>query len=79
MGAKAERLIADPAFQEASRRLKEKMLNGWENSKSDQVEEREEFFRMYKLMGSLENELQHVIDDGKVAAKQIEREEAQNG
>ncbi len=76
MGMKARRLMDDVAFAEAVKRLKEKMLAGWMESKSDEVEEREELFRMIKMMDSLTAELEFMIDDGTVAAEQIEQEEA---
>ena len=76
MGAKAARLLDDAAFSEAVARLKEKMMVGWENSKSDETAEREEFFRMTKLLDALTKELQFMVDDGAVASEQIKREES---
>ena len=75
MGAKASRLLDDAAFGEAVSRLNEKMMTGWTNSKSDETAEREEFFRMTKLLDALTRELQFMVDDGAVASEQIKREE----
>lgn len=79
MKAKAFRLADDPAYQEGMLRLRRDLLKGWENTQSDQVAEREEFFRMYVMTKMFEEQLQRVIDDGTVAEANIRREEEQNG
>jgi len=76
IGAKAQRLLEDQAFIEAITRLKDKMMSGWLNSKSDEGEEREELYRMLKLLDSLQAQLAGMVSDGTLAHKQIEKEEA---
>lgn len=74
MGAKAERLANDPAYAEATKRLKTKILAAWEGTKSDQMEDREELFRMFKMLDRVTGEIEQMIADGHVAAAEIEAE-----
>ena len=70
----AQQLVDNPIYQEAFRTLRETMHSAWENAPVRDVEGQHELKLMLKLLGDLERNITRVIDDGKLAKLEIERQ-----
>lgn len=75
LGENARRLLEDPTLNEAFDRLKENFRAAWEGSEPENAEGREKFYYGLRAVHFVEKELRIMLDNGKVAASQIERDE----
>lgn len=57
---------------EAFETLKENYHAAWEQTKPHQTDDRERLWQAIQIVGKVEAHLQHLIDEGKISAKQIE-------
>jgi len=57
---------------EAFETLKQNYKLAWEATKPDQTDDRERLWQAVQIVGKVEAHLQHLIDEGKISAKEIE-------
>lgn len=58
---------------DAFKLLKEKYTEAFINTKPHQTDDRERLWQAIQIVGKVEAHLQHLIDEGKISAKEIER------
>ena len=58
--------------KEAFDTLKDEYRKAWESTKTHQTDDRERLWQAIQIVGKVEAQLQHLIDEGKISAKQIE-------
>lgn len=75
LGENAKRLLEDETLQEAFDRLKSNFRIAWEDSEPENTDGREKFYYGLRAVHFVEQELRIMLDNGKVAASQIERDE----
>ena len=69
IGAQAESLLNDPIIRGALDKMKEEVVNQWAACPARDVEGREWLWRHYQLALKFEENLQSVINTGKLATK----------
>ena len=79
LGVQARALLDNPAMVRALRALEDKYQRAWENSAPDEIDVREGAYLALRTLGALTDELTILLDNGEIAARQIEREEQRNG
>lgn len=67
-GNEASQIIGNPVYQEIVTVMRAQMFEAFERTTFDQVEEREEIYRMMKLMTKFEANIKSVADTGKMAS-----------
>ena len=73
-GRRAAEIIENPVFKEAWDGLRQAIHDKWESCPVRDVEGQHELKLMLKLMGDLESNLKHFINDGKIADVEISNE-----
>lgn len=79
MGRQSRLLLDNPAFVEAVQALEAKYTLAWVNTAEGAVETREHAWRALNALRALTDELTILLDNGEIAAQQIEREALRNG
>lgn len=72
-GARAEKLLNDPLLVESFQTLRETILSGIEATPLRDVEGAEKLRIMLKLLKDLRHNIDKVVQDGKLAKVEIER------
>ena len=67
---KAKTLLDDPLLQESFDKLKNLYTTSLLNTGANEVDTREKLWLAYNIVGKVEQNLQEVIDTGKLASKQ---------
>jgi len=70
----AKQLLENPVYVECMDAVKQAILNGWENSPIRDTDGQHELRLMLKLLTDLQANIKRVIDNGKIAEINIERE-----
>jgi len=78
-GSQARAVLDNPAFVEAVRTLEDRYIREWATSEPGEIDKREDAHRALRALGALTDELTILLDNGEVAARQIEIEEQRNG
>jgi len=79
LGVQARAVLDNPAMVRAVRILEDKYLRAWENSEPDEIEAREDAYQALRALRALTDELTILMDNGDVAAHQVDLEERRNG
>lgn len=77
-GSRAKELFEDPLLQEAFSLIRQDMHNVWQNSKIDDINAREEAYRLLGLMDKVEKHILHALETGKMASKMLEDAQTSN-
>ena len=72
-GRKAELLIADEAFSTALLKMENDAVWLWKDTKPEDTVKREHAWHMLQAIDRFRNELTKIMDNGKVAQRQVER------
>ena len=72
-GKKAESLIADEAFSTALLKMENDAVWLWKDTKPEDTVKREHAWHMLQAIDRFRNELTKLMDNGKVAQRQLER------
>lgn len=72
-GTKAARLIADETLQKAFADVAEAIHQSWESAPLRDHEGAHELKLMLKLLGDVRANLEHAVQDGKIAAAELQR------
>jgi len=72
-GKKAESLIQDEAFSTALMQMENDAVWLWKSSKSEDAVKRESAWHMVQAIEQFRNNIAKMMDNGKVAQRQIER------
>ena len=70
----AKQLLENPIYAESMDIVRNAILTGWENSPIRDTEGQHELRLMLKLLNDLQNNIKRVVDTGKIAEINIERE-----
>lgn len=70
-GANAKKILNNPEFSSAFSMIKATLINGFENTKFDQSDERDEIWRKLQALNWLEDQIQEVINNGKMSEKAL--------
>ena len=79
LGVQARAVLDNPAMVRAVRILEDKYLRAWENSGPREFEAREDAYQALRALRALTDELTILMDNGDVAAHQVDLEERRNG
>ena len=79
LGVQARALLDNPAMARALRALEEKYVRAWMTSAPADEASREDAYRALRALQALTDELTILLDNGEIAAQQIDREERRNG
>ena len=71
-GVKAKRLLNDELLVEAFSTIRQNLLLGYQASKSDQADEREQIYFTLKALKSVEDYLGSTLRNGEFAIKTLE-------
>lgn len=71
--AHAKRILEDDVFKSAISAMEAKAIDKWRSSNPDQMEEREDAYRMLRVIGDFRAEFQSMINDGVSAKRRDER------
>lgn len=74
-GEEAARLMQNPVYVEALQKVRETIIKTWENAPIRDKEGQNELKLMLKLLNDVQHNVETVIQTGKLAKLQIEREE----
>jgi hypothetical protein len=74
-GKKAESLIADEAFSNALLKMENDAVWLWKDTKPEDTVKREHAWHMLRAIDNFRTEISKIMDNGKVAQRQIEREQ----
>ena len=74
-GKKAESLIADEAFSTALLKMENDAVWFWKDTKAEDITKREHAWHMLRAIDNFRTEISKIMDNGKVAQRQIEREQ----
>lgn len=74
-GRKAESLIADEAFSTALLKMENDAVWLWKDTKPEDTVRREHAWHMLRAIDNFRTEISKIMDNGKVAQRQIEREQ----
>lgn len=73
-GSKAKQILEEPLFIEAIQKVRTELMNEWLNSDDKNSEQRENIFRMRRMLEVVLMQLQTVMETGKLATqKQSEK------
>lgn len=73
-GSKAKQILEEPLFIEAVQKVRTELMNEWLNSDDKNSEQRENIFRMRRMLEVVLMQLQTVMETGKLAKqKQSEK------
>jgi hypothetical protein len=73
-GNKAKQILEEPLFIEAIQKVRTELMNEWLNSDDKNSEQRENIFRMRRMLEVVLMQLQTVMETGKLATqKQSEK------
>jgi len=70
----AKFLLDNPIYQESFKAVREAIVTGWSNAPIRDVDGQHELKLMLKLLTDLENNILRVVNDGKIAQIEIERQ-----
>jgi hypothetical protein len=73
-GINAQHILNDPLIQEALRQLEGMYINDWKTSTVDDVVKRERAYACMSVLNDFIGALGSVVNTGKIAEKQIERD-----
>ena len=73
-GREAELLINNPIFVESFAAVREGIINSWANTPIRDKEGAHELKLMLKLLTDVELNIKHVLDTGKIAMDQLDRQ-----
>ena len=79
LGGQARMVLDNPAVVHALRALEEKYVQAWMTSAPADEASREDAYRALRALQALTDELTILLDNGEIAAQQIDREERRNG
>jgi len=79
LGGQARMVLDNPAVAHALRALEEKYVQAWMTSAPADEASREDAYRALRALQALTDELTILLDNGEIAAQQIDREERRNG
>lgn len=66
-GSRAEEILKDPLIQQAFDKMRGEIRGAWESSKIDEVDVREDCFRMECLIKRFESAFRQLVAEGKYA------------
>jgi hypothetical protein len=72
-GKKAESLIQDEAFAAALLQMENDAVWLWKTTKSEDTVKRESAWHMIQAIEQFRNQINKIMDNGKIAQRQIER------
>lgn len=72
-GKKAESLIQDEAFSAALLQMENDAVWLWKTTKSEDTVKRESAWHMIQAIEQFRNQINKIMDSGKIAQRQIER------
>jgi hypothetical protein len=72
-GKKAESLIQDEAFAAAMLQMENDAVWVWKSTKPEDTVKRESAWHMIQAIESFRNQINKIMDNGKVAQRQIDR------
>jgi hypothetical protein len=72
-GKKAEELIQNEAFSLALNKMESDAVWFWKDTKPEDTVKREHAWHMLQAIDRFRNELTKIMDNGKVAQRQVER------
>ncbi len=75
LGILAKQLLENPTFKDVWVYLEAKYAAGWLNSRAEDTDRREHLWRLRKNMADLRDEIAALVNDGKMAAAEIEARE----
>lgn len=78
-GVNARAVLDNPAFVRAVRALEDKYSRAWETSEPHETDAREDAYQALRALRALTDELTILMDNGDVAAHQVDLEERRNG
>jgi hypothetical protein len=70
----AKQLLENPIYVESFEIVRNGIINAWENSPIRDTEGQHELRLMLKLLNDLQNNIKRVVDSGKLAEIEIERQ-----
>lgn len=79
LGFQARQVLDNPAFVNAITALAEKVARDWLDTDYDEQALRESQWMKRRVLREITDELTILLDNGEIAAQQIEREESRNG
>jgi len=79
LGVQAQAVLDNPAMQRAVVSARERYVKTWVSSEPGEHDVREHAYLALRALDALMNELTILLDNGTLAAQQIEREESRNG
>lgn len=79
LGERAKELLEDETLQLAFDHLKAKFTQAWANTTLEDREGREKLYLARQGIEYAERELRILLDNGKIAASEIEKEEKRHG
>ena len=68
-GQKAKQILEEPIFVEAIQTIRTELMNEWLNSDDKNSEQRENVFRMRRMLEVVLIQLKSVMETGKLATK----------
>ena len=69
-GNKAKQILEEPLFVESVQTIRTELMNEWLNSDEKNSEQRENIFRMRRMLEVVLMQLQSVLETGKLATKE---------
>lgn len=70
----AKHLLDNPIYQESIKSVREAIIKAWSDAPIRDVDGQHELKLMLKLLNDLENNILRVVNDGKIAQIEIERQ-----
>jgi hypothetical protein len=77
-GARAREVLENEQFQAAFEVIEKEIHDQWMNSSARDPEGREKLWLMLKMLQKVKLTLEGVLDDGKIAAKELEHLQSQS-
>ena len=78
-GVNARAVLDNPAFVRAVRALEDKYSRAWGTSEPRETDAREDAYQALRALRALTDELTILMDNGDLAAHQVDLEERRNG
>lgn len=69
-GNRAKQILEDEIFIESVNKIRAELMNQWLNSEETSSEQRENIFRMRRMLEVVLMQLQSVLETGKLATKE---------
>ena len=79
LGARAREVLNNPAFVHAVQSIEDRLGRSWQDSEPNDADLREDAYRALRALRALTDELTILLDNGELAALQVQREEMRNG